>query len=64
MVVDDGTKEHDGQDTLRSERRSALRKYLTEPTLLEMPDKCIKPEEVKTTQKYNQQNQPRITAAN
>jgi len=31
---------------------------------VQIPDKCIKPEEVKTTQKYNQQNQPRITEAN
>jgi hypothetical protein len=38
VVVNDGAKEHDQQDTLRSERRGALKSRLTGPTLLEMPD--------------------------
>ena len=36
MVVDAGTKEDDEKDTLRSERRSALKKDLTESALSEM----------------------------
>ena len=36
MVVDARTKEDDEKDTLRSERRSALKKDLTESALSEM----------------------------
>ncbi len=36
MVVDAGTKEDDEKDTLRSERRSALKKDLTESALSEV----------------------------
>ena len=36
MVVDTGPKNTTKEDTLRSERRSALKNRLTEPTLLEM----------------------------
>ena len=36
MVIDAGPKNKANEDTLRSERRSALIKRLTEPTLLEM----------------------------
>ena len=36
MVVDTGPRNTTNQDTLRSERRSTLKKYLTGPTLLEM----------------------------
>jgi hypothetical protein len=35
-VIDAGPKNKANEDTLRSERRSALKKRLTEPTLLEM----------------------------
>jgi hypothetical protein len=34
-----GSKSATNEDTLRSERRNAFKKDLTEPTLLEMPDK-------------------------
>ena len=36
MVIDAGPKNRANEDTLRSDRRSALNKRLTEPTLLEM----------------------------
>jgi len=36
VVIDAGPKNKTNEDTLRSERRSALKKSLTEPTLLEM----------------------------
>jgi len=36
VVIDTGPKNTMNEDTLRSERRSALKKRLTEPTLLEM----------------------------
>jgi hypothetical protein len=36
VVIDAGPKNKANEDTLRSERRSALKKRLTEPTLLEM----------------------------
>ena len=36
VVIDAGPKNKTNEDTLRSERRSALKKRLTEPTLLEM----------------------------
>jgi hypothetical protein len=36
VVIDAGPKNKTNEDTLRSERRSALNKRLTEPTLLEM----------------------------
>jgi hypothetical protein len=36
VVVDNGPKNTTNKDALRSERRSALKKRLTEPTLLEM----------------------------
>jgi hypothetical protein len=38
VVIDTGPKNTTNQDTLPSERRSVLKKDLTEPTLLEMPD--------------------------
>jgi hypothetical protein len=36
VVVDNGPKNTTNKDALRSARRSALKKRLTEPTLLEM----------------------------
>jgi hypothetical protein len=36
VVIDAGPKNRANEDTLRSDRRSALNKRLTEPTLLEM----------------------------
>ena len=36
VVIDAGPKNKANEDTLRSEQRSALKKRLTEPTLLEM----------------------------
>ena len=36
VVIDAGPKNKTNEDTLRSERRSVLKKRLTEPTLLEM----------------------------
>ena len=36
MVIDAGPNNKANEDTLRSERRSARNKHLTEPTLLEM----------------------------
>ena len=36
VVIDTGPKNMTNEDTLRSERRSTLKKRLTEPTLLEM----------------------------
>ena len=38
VVIDAGPKRTTNGDTLRSERRSTLKKRLTEPTLLEMSD--------------------------
>jgi hypothetical protein len=40
VVIDRG-QQRTTQTTLRSERRSALKKDLTEPTLLEMYDLCV-----------------------
>ena len=40
VVIDAGPKNKANEDTLRSERRSALKKRLTEPTLLEMSGLC------------------------
>ena len=39
VVVDAGPKNTTNKSTLWSEQRSALKKDLTEPTLLEMPEK-------------------------
>ena len=39
-----GPKNTTNKDTLRSERRSVLKKDLTEPTVLAMPDKTHLPE--------------------
>ena len=39
VVIDTGPKNTTNEDTLRGERRSALIKSLTEPTLLEMSGK-------------------------
>jgi hypothetical protein len=44
VVIDTGPKNKTNEDTLRSERRSALKKRLTQPTLLEMSGKgCSTP---------------------
>jgi hypothetical protein len=46
VVIDAGPKNTTNEDTLQSERRSALKKTLTEPTLLEMsgfsPDRNVR----------------------
>src|ERR1700693_2530763 len=41
VVIDAGPKNTTNEDTLQSERRSALKKTLTEPTLLEMSGGCV-----------------------